>query len=293
MKTRNQVLSILAILCVYGLAQGYFESPNQSFKGKSEMNGIKFEKYRDFTSRWKLVTVRYRHDSGELRLTYANESAFRHLEKGALGPYPDGAAFGKVSFKTERDPAFASSEVPTGARRYQLMVKDSKRYREQDAWGYALFDADGLTFDEDPKQKVLSCHACHQVVKEKNFVFSELAPFAVGQTWKPKNPFVSMISWEKTEASQLPASLQSILSSERIGAVSLMKGPMNAHFFSGTLDEVVPSLIEKSLAENAAAAFVGDTKNFSVVIPKKDRCSLIKVLFNDRLVRDEKKCAPR
>lgn len=281
---------LLLLPLFFSPSQAYFESPQEGFKGKTQMNGIKFEKYRDFPSRWKLVTVRFREDSREMRLTYANEAAFRHLEKGLSQPYPDGAIFGKVSFKTEHDPAFTSSEVPTSSRRYQLMVKDSKRFKEQDGWGYALFDSDGLTFDEDPKIKVQSCHACHQIVKDSNFVFSELAPFAVGKGWKPRSGLKAAVSWDQIELRKLPEKVQSQSGPQKFARVHLMKGPMSAHFFSGTLDEVVPALIEKSAQEGAPAVFLGDAENFSLVIPIEGKCHLIKVLFKNRFVREEKKC---
>ncbi|MFN8790805.1 MAG: cytochrome P460 family protein [Bdellovibrionales bacterium] len=289
--TRLFFYILAAGLTFVTVAPAYFESADQAFRGKAEMNGIKFEKYRDFPTRWKLVTVRFRHDSGEMRLTYANELAFQHLEKGTTGQFPDGAILGKVSFKTDRDPAFTSSEIPTNSRRYQLMVKDTKRYKEQDGWGYALFDSDGLTFDEDPKIKIQSCHACHQIVKDSNFVFSELAPFAVGKVWRPRSALKSMISWETVETVNLPKRVKKTLDAEKIQKVYSLRGPMNVHFFSGTLDELVPSLIDKSHAEKSATIFIGDSENFTLVIPKEQKCSLIKVIFRDRLVRDEMKCA--
>jgi hypothetical protein len=35
--------------------------------------------------------------------------------------FPEGAAFGKIGVKTNPDPLFESSVVPSGARRFQLM----------------------------------------------------------------------------------------------------------------------------------------------------------------------------
>jgi hypothetical protein len=58
----------------------YFESAN-GLSERSEMNGIKFDQYSNFTQRWKLVTFRYREDSTEIRATYANELAWAGLTK--------------------------------------------------------------------------------------------------------------------------------------------------------------------------------------------------------------------
>ena len=289
----SSVLHFILLVCsslFLTTAFAYFESPNNTFKAKSEMNSIKFESYRGFPQKWKLVTVRYRKDSSELRLTYANDLAYRHLTQANGKPYPEGAVFGKVSFKTESDPVFTSSEVPTQSRRYQLMVRDSKRFKEQDGWGYALFDSDGLTFDEDPKLKVQSCHACHQIVKDAHFVFSELAPFAVGSIWKKSSRAGTGISWDTLSIKDLPPGVGDLLRPEKLEEAVVIKGPITKYYFSGTLDEIVPTLIEKSHSSKKAAAFIGDESNFSIVIPTKTSCFVIHVLFKRRIVRNERKC---
>ncbi|MGZ3806061.1 MAG: hypothetical protein ACXVB4_17735, partial [Pseudobdellovibrionaceae bacterium] len=41
--------------------------------GAEQMNGIVFKNYIGFEKKYKLVTVRYRTDSGEQRFVYAND----------------------------------------------------------------------------------------------------------------------------------------------------------------------------------------------------------------------------
>ena len=51
-----------------------FQSPwslAEDFSGKSSMNGILYEEFKDFPSKWEIVTIRFRKDTGEMRLTYA------------------------------------------------------------------------------------------------------------------------------------------------------------------------------------------------------------------------------
>ena len=98
------------------------------------MSGYTFNDYRDFQKNWKLVTVRYRKDTDEMRFTYANDLAYSTLMSGKTD-YPDGAVFAKIGFKTEPDPAFSSSAVPSGIRRYQFMVRDSKKHTSTNGWG--------------------------------------------------------------------------------------------------------------------------------------------------------------
>ena len=107
---------------------------------QDRMNGFALQDYADFQKKWPLVTVRFRKDTGELRFTYANDIAYKALKKGAT-EYPDGAVFAKIGIMTEEDPAFTSSAVPSGARRFQLMVHDAKKFPETHGWGFALFDA--------------------------------------------------------------------------------------------------------------------------------------------------------
>ena len=85
--------------------------------GQSDtMNGYSLKQYEGFEKNWRLVTVRYRKDTGEMRLTYANELAWKTLSEGRIN-YPKGAVFAKIGVKTESDPAFAASLSPEGTRK--------------------------------------------------------------------------------------------------------------------------------------------------------------------------------
>ena len=53
--------------------------------GESKMNGLQLKDYPDFETKWHLVTVRYRKDTGEQRFTYANDIAWTAMNAG-----PDG-----------------------------------------------------------------------------------------------------------------------------------------------------------------------------------------------------------
>jgi hypothetical protein len=49
------------------------------------------------------------------------------LTEGSIN-YPDGAVFAKTGIHTGVDPQFESSVILKGIRRYQLMVKNKKKY---------------------------------------------------------------------------------------------------------------------------------------------------------------------
>ena len=172
-----------------------------------EMNGYALEDYADFwknPNKWHFVTVRYRKDSGEMRLTYANDIAWKALLAGGKD-YPDGAVFGKVGLLTHEDPAFTSSAVPSGARRYQLMIKDKKKWPDTDGWGYALFDWQGLAVREDQDIAAQACHACHALVPERDYVFSEPFRLEIGaKAPVPQAEALPRISFETISFSELP-----------------------------------------------------------------------------------------
>src|SRR4051812_4515226 len=48
----------------------------------TEMNGHSLREFVGFEKNWKLVTVRFRKDTGELRFTYANDLAWKNLKAG-------------------------------------------------------------------------------------------------------------------------------------------------------------------------------------------------------------------
>lgn len=148
------------------------------------VNGIRFADYKGFEKNWKLATVTFRTDSKEMRFSYANDLAYNTLLKGSTD-YPKGATFIKVAMLTAGDPAFINSEVPGTVHRYQVMVYDKEKYPETDGWGYAIFASakwgysvigwDGKISTDSIYDTPGKCHACHSLVKDRNYVFTRIA----------------------------------------------------------------------------------------------------------------------
>lgn len=177
----------------YGHKAAPAEMPMPSADGKHEdveVNGIRFSDYKDFQSKWKLVTVTFRTDAREMRFSYANDLAYETLLNKSTD-YPEGAVFIKVSMLTKGDPAFIASEVPSASRRYQVMKRDAERYASTGSWGYAVFAStpwgysvigwDGLVKRDGIEEMQAKCHACHTLVKDRGYVFSRIAPVAVNK----------------------------------------------------------------------------------------------------------------
>jgi hypothetical protein len=243
------------------------------------MNDIKISEYGEVAKSWNLVTVRYRTDTNEMRFTYANDIAFNALKKG-LTPLPEGSVFSKIGFKSGLDPAFESSVVPSGARRFQYMVKNSKKYFETNGWGYALFNSDGQLYETDIPTQTRACHACHAVVSERDYVFSEPienSPFvkSVQKTYdlqKNKNHIRFIEGYKPTQGN-----LRQFLRKQKIKDLHIVDSIMRQYYFDGTFDEIVPVLTNYILAQGKkaqAAGFVSENEEDYVIvrIEQRRRC---------------------
>ncbi len=298
MHMQTKKLFVIAILLMSSSSSNsYYEKASKS--GPGVMNGIKFDDYKDFDKKWKLVTVRYRQDSHEMRFTYANDIAWKEMQ--SLKPnYNDGAIFAKIGFITEQDPAFPSSEVPSGTKRYQFMVKDKNKYKSTEGWGYALFTDEGGLFKEDLAAKTVACAACHALVPERNFVFSRpmrLQFESVLSQLNSKKILDENLPFIEKPAKEFSKGFQDHLS---VGAtlVNSLDGPLKKNAFSGTLDEIIPVLLEKAKASGRSATLYLNDKNYSLVSPhlktadcedEKTQFSIV-VMFNQKLVRKTSIC---
>ena len=140
------------------------------------MNGFTLKQFGDYVHNWHFVTVRFRHDSGEMRFVYANDIAWKALLAGSKD-YPDGAVFAKSAVMTNDDPSFIDSAVPSGARREQFMVRNRKRFKDTDGWGYAVFDDQGrVSIGETQNKTSEACNACHLAVPDRGMIFSQVMP---------------------------------------------------------------------------------------------------------------------
>lgn len=257
---------LIASLALFSLIGA---SASAKFAGKTEMNGISYKDYEGFEDKWKFVTVRYRMDSGEQRFTWGNDLAMKTLQSGKTD-YPDGAVFAKIGFATDEDPAFTSSRVPSGSKRYQFMVRDRKKYADTGGWGYALFDGNKVTVEEDPKQRAQSCYACHRIVENRGQVFSQLvhiAPFvpkSLPDPAKHKEVDLNKVKFETVAVSRLPDLVKrSLPAGDKIRWIT---GDLRQHVFRGTIDEIRPTLIEETKKSNLPAALVSsDSDQFAVV----------------------------
>ena len=242
----------------------------EDFSGKDSMNDISFSDYKDFPTKWALVTIRFRKDTGEMRLTYANEIAMKTMNEASIN-YPDGAVFAKTGFFTGADPQFISSVVPKGLRRYQLMVKNKTKYATTGGWGYGLYDPDGKTFPEDPKVTQDACYACHTIVENRGDVFSQ--PFSFTSKAKfilPKDSISgSQIQYEWIKIQKLPEAIKKFIPAGIKKIRSVTNAKLKLNLFQGTLDEMKPILEHEVRKNKSPAVFISsDSKRFVLVMTK-------------------------
>jgi len=233
---------------------------------QDSMNGYALKDFADFQKNWHFVTVRYRKDTGEMRLAYANDIAWKALMDKSTD-YPDGAVFAKIGILTAEDPAFTSSAVPSGARRFQLMVRDKKKFTETNGWGYALFDARGKASGKDVDMRSRACDACHALVPERGYVFSE--PMKLEVADKPDAPpaitQTNNMTFETVLATTLPKALQDRLP-KNAPQVRQLRGALEKNIFRGTIDEIRPALAVEARSANMPAVLVSaDGTLFSLI----------------------------
>lgn len=248
--------AVFAFVAFSALSQGAV-LPDKSlldvFPSLHPREGIAPAKIGRFWEKWHAVTTRYRADIGELRFTYANDAAWKALVEQSK-EFPDGAQFAKIATALSNDPAFPGSATPDRVVRIQLMRKEKDRYRTNDGWGYALY-TDGAAHPDDATTSA-SCHACHTVVRDRDFVFSQPAfRIAAASTTR----FAVRFHEQQVAALTHPQKLAlgrsglTLKSSERI---RVAETPM----FAGSLSELLPALAKLVDAESVAHLAI-DPKN--------------------------------
>ncbi len=267
-------------LLVIFLMSGFLINQSYALSLVNEMDAISYKNYIGFEQKWKLVTVRYRKDTGEMRFTYANKLAYKTLKEGKTN-YPEGSVFGKIGIKTEEDPLFASSAVPGGVRRYQLMVKNTVKYKNNNGWGYALFNEDGLLYPENPEKQVEACAACHNAASERGYVFSQLINLDKNSksiktaTWLP-NQLPIKFNFETSQVNILNEKIKNLIP-EEVKEIRVLKGEIAANIFQGTLEEIRPVLSKETFdSKLPTIVFSDDQKRFSlIIIEKSDSTCLV------------------
>ena len=146
-------------------------------------NGLAFSEFRGYEG-WAVISLS--HNGNKLAAILGNPVMINAYEVGIPGngkPFPDGAKMPKVHWNTKVNVGEPGAPtVPETQHDVDLMVKDSKRFRDSGGWGYGVFEYDpasdkfrlGNLTDKPPQGNDAKCgFACHTAVKTKDYVFTD------------------------------------------------------------------------------------------------------------------------
>jgi Cytochrome P460 len=147
--------------------------------------GLAFAEFRGYTS-WQPIAIS--HNGAMLALIVGNRVMIDAFKAGIPGngkPFPDGAKMAKIHWNATRNEAYPGPPtVPGALHDTDFMVKDSKRFADSGGWGFGAFEYDaatdafrpGTSTDQPPQANDAKCgFACHTVVKNRDYVFTQYA----------------------------------------------------------------------------------------------------------------------
>jgi mono/diheme cytochrome c family protein len=145
-------------------------------------NGLAFSEFRGYES-WPVISLS--HNGDKLAAILGNPVMIDAYKAGIPGngkPFPDGAKMAKVHWNAKVNVGEPGGPTVPGTQHdVDLMVKDSKRFRDSGGWGYGVFEYQpasdkfrlGNLTDKPPQGNDAKCgFACHTAVKTKDYVFT-------------------------------------------------------------------------------------------------------------------------
>ena len=186
MKSRKIPVLTFVVMSVVAFASMALAAQDR-FALKSP-NGIAFSDFKGYET-WQVIGSSQPDDAGGcgsspapgcIKAILGNPVMIKALTQGipANGTsVPDGAVMTKIEWQKHRPSASAYGVTVAGAlAEVAFMVKDSKRFPDTNGWGYATFtyDAASDTFKAfgDSPAFANTCHACHTIVRARDFVFT-------------------------------------------------------------------------------------------------------------------------
>ncbi|RFZ84208.1 cytochrome P460 [Mucilaginibacter terrenus] len=131
------------------------------------LNGITY--IPDYKN-WQVISTSDRFDNGTMRVIYGNDIAVQSVKAHHNNPWPDGAIFAKVAWDKLED---VKGMVSTGAfKQVEFMIKDAKKYKSTDGWGFARFKTPKLKPYGKGAMFTSECINCHKPMQANDFVFT-------------------------------------------------------------------------------------------------------------------------
>ena len=145
--------------------------------------GLAFSEFRGYEG-WPVIAIS--HNGNAVAAILGNPVMIDAYKAGIPGngkPFPDGAKMAKVHWIAKVNVGEPGGPtVPGPQHDVDLMMKDSKRFRDSGGWGYGVFEYDpasdtfrlGNLSDKPPQGNDAKCgFTCHTKVKSKDYVFTD------------------------------------------------------------------------------------------------------------------------
>lgn len=174
-------MSVISVIFLSALSTFIVAEDRQDKYSLKEPNGVAFSEIKGYET-WQAVAPSYRTDKKEVRLILGNEDLVKAYKEGVPEngrPFPDGSILVKLAYSERKSGAFTAALEPDTLQRVEFMIKNSKRFKATNGWGYARFVYDAKTRTFTPYGKDASfeqeCNACHTLVKNRDYVFTGYA----------------------------------------------------------------------------------------------------------------------
>lgn len=132
-----------------------------------ELNGLPFDP--NFES-WRILSTTDRGDNNTFRFILGNDIAVKAAQSGVISPWPDGARFAKVAWQQEESPN--GLMLPGKFVQVELMVKDARRYKDNEGWGWGRWRGLDLKPYGNDAAFVNECTGCHQPMRANDYVYT-------------------------------------------------------------------------------------------------------------------------
>lgn len=136
-------------------------------------NGITLpEAYKD----WRIISQSHRTDNNTVRIILGNDIAVQAARSDNIRPWPKGSILAKLVWKQKTEEFWPTAIAPDKFVHAEFMIKDSEIYKDTGGWGFARW----LGMEQTPygkdKDFAQECYTCHIPVKDRDYVFTTVAP---------------------------------------------------------------------------------------------------------------------